>query len=291
MPNWLCRLLRIPAFFCRFFWRRHVMIACYHSIDSRRFEAHVEVLQRRYNLISLDTLVTGLERRDWGLIPDWAMVITFDDGAKDFYELRDVLQRRRVPVTHYLVSSLLGTHRHFWFKEAADADSLKQLPEDARAEHLARQRGHSAQREYETRQALSLEEARELMAVGTVFGAHTATHPILPQCPDEAAWEEIRGCKRELEDKLGVPVHHFSYPNGDCCLRDEQIVRKAGFRSARLVELGTNGIRTDPFRLKIVDVLEDRSAADLELIDLRLAWYAIRGRLGLGRSKQRKKNG
>jgi peptidoglycan/xylan/chitin deacetylase (PgdA/CDA1 family) len=260
-------------------WRRKVGIALYHSVDPEVFEAHLRVLKRNYNLISLGTLVDALGSDDWGQIPSNALVITFDDGMKDVYELRGLLAENHVPAMVYLVSDLVGTHRHFWFNEVDDPQVVERLmrePNSARLAYLSRHVGYTEHREYEERQALSMDEIHDMAASGVQFGGHTASHPILPACEDSAARREIVAAKAELEAKTGLSIEHFCYPNGDYTARDEDLVRHAGYRSARTVERGLNGRGTSPYRLRIVDVLEDRSAADLELIECRLVWYGIK---------------
>lgn len=61
---------------------------------------------------------------------------------------------------------------------------------------------------------LSTDEVRALAAAGHTVGAHTHTHPNLAALPFEAACDEIRRNKEELEALLGAPVRHFAYPYG-----------------------------------------------------------------------------
>ena len=68
------------------------------------------------------------------------------------------------------------------------------------------------------------------------IGAHTITHPVLPEIPLPEAEREIHESKLWLENLLGSEVSMFCYPYG--CY-DESIVnavRKAGFRGARTVK-------------------------------------------------------
>ena len=276
----------LPALLRRIMWRRQAGIVLYHSISPEAFDAHLAVLTRNYRIIPLRDLVDALEHDTWDRIPDKAMVITFDDGMRDFYQLREVLGRWQVPVTHYVTSGILGTYRHLWYTETGSAElaeRLKRVPDDKRLVYLAEHCDFAPGKDYEDRQGLSLAELDELAELGIDIGGHTATHPILPRCSDAVAEAEIAESKRELEAKTGTEVTHFSYPNGNYAPRDEEMVRRAGYRSARTVERGLNNRNTDPYRLRIVDVLEDRSAAQLELIEVRLLWYRIRRLFGLGR--------
>lgn len=271
--------MKIGAFLRRVIWRRKVGVAVYHSVDPQVFESHLRILKKNYRLITLNSLMSALVTDDWKTVPSNSMVITFDDGMKGLYGLRDLLAGHDVPATVYLVSDVIGTHRHFWFKEVKDrqiVEQLKREPNKARLAYLSRHVGYTDHTEYQDRQALSIDEIHNLMASGVQFGCHTASHPILPACEDSVAEREIVVAKAELEARIGTPVEHFCYPNGDYTARDEDLVRRAGYRSARTTERGLNGRGTSPYRLKIVDMLEDRSAADIELIECRLIWYRIK---------------
>jgi peptidoglycan-N-acetylglucosamine deacetylase len=67
------------------------------------------------------------------------------------------------------------------------------------------------------------------------IGAHTLSHPRLPRLSDDAAQEEIRAGKEELEETIGVPVVSFCYPRGEYRARHVSMVRDCGFRIARTV--------------------------------------------------------
>jgi peptidoglycan/xylan/chitin deacetylase (PgdA/CDA1 family) len=99
------------------------------------------------------------------------------------------------------------------------------------------------------------------------FGGHTRFHPILTTCTPEERETEVVGCKSEIEALTSKPADHFSYPYGNYEDEDIELVKKAGFRSARTMTFGWNDSRSDPFQLKILGVSDtasvDRLAADL----------------------------
>lgn len=83
---------------------------------------------------------------------------------------------------------------------------------------------------------LTWEQVREMADSGMTIGGHTMTHANLPSAKPDSAREEISRCKQVLEKRLGVPVHHFSYPNGGCEQYFNDIIRgyvqQAGFLTA-----------------------------------------------------------
>ena len=71
--------------------------------------------------------------------------------------------------------------------------------------------------------------------------------------------EEIALCKTELEEATGLPCRHFAFPNGDFSDREVAIIRQAGYRTARTIDPGWNGPKTDPLRLRAVPISDDAS--------------------------------
>jgi peptidoglycan/xylan/chitin deacetylase (PgdA/CDA1 family) len=139
-------------------------------------------------------------------------------------------------------------------------EELKNVPNDVRLEFLngfGRLCGVEIPHDPPPhRAAMSWEEFRAVAADGVEVGCHTETHPILSRLTDLAQIErEIRGAKKYLEDRLGFPVTHFSYPNGrEIDITDSVVacVRDAGFATAVTTTCGLNTIGIDPLRIRRV---------------------------------------
>lgn len=245
----LLRFTGIPLLLRETVQRHRVSILCYHDPRPQDFERHLRVLLRRYNVISLRRYLAW--RRDpTRMLPRKALVLTFDDGHCGNYLLRDLLVRYNVPATIFLCSGIVGTRRHFWWKETRgiDGERFKATSDEARVQTLARS-GFTELREYPERQALSAEEIEELRT-WVDFQSHTRFHPILPRCSEQRAMEEIRESKIELEQRLGLSIYALAYPNGDYCARDAELARRAGYECALTIDGGYNHARTDCFRLR-----------------------------------------
>ena len=81
-------------------------------------------------------------------------------------------------------------------------------------------------------------------------------------CTDEEAEEEeIAGSKAEVEELTGQPCLHFAFPNGDYGQRELDLVRRAGYLSARTIEPGWVEPASDPFRLTVVSMPDTASAS------------------------------
>jgi peptidoglycan/xylan/chitin deacetylase (PgdA/CDA1 family) len=247
--------------------RRRASILLYHDPSPQVLEAHLRYLAPRYNFITLDALVDAIVERRWASLPDRALVLTFDDAHRRNAELADVLIRYGVVPTIYACSQILATDRHFWFFETDDPEPLKPLPHGDRLERLSRSAGFSPSRDYpEDRHAMSVDEV-ELLRGAVDFASHTRFHPVLTTLGDDECATEIIRSKAELEALLGTPCRHFSYPNGDYGEREVELARKAGYASARSVDIGWADEHSDLFRLPILGTSDTASvtrlAADL----------------------------
>ncbi len=81
------------------------------------------------------------------------------------------------------------------------------------------------------------------------FGSHSHHHILLPRLDDDLLMRELRQSRTILEDLLGVPVVHISYPNGDADERVREACRKAGFCFGYTVAPGKIGVAPDLFQI------------------------------------------
>lgn len=250
----LFKLLRysgLPWLFREWIQRDKVSILMFHDISKQVAHQTFEYLSSNYNLISLQEYKKALLARNTHLLPKKSMVITFDDGHKQNYEILSVLRDFQVPATIFLCSGIVNTNRHYWFKSndtGISTDKLKQLSNKERLVLLA-ESGFQQDQSYPERQALTSQEI-EAMKPFIDFQAHTVFHPILPQCDDEESWNEIADCKQQLEENFQLEINAFAYPNGDYGTREVSYLQKAGYELAVTVDLGLNKIDSNPYRLK-----------------------------------------
>ena len=116
---------------------------------------------------------------------------------------------------------------------------------------------------------LTLDRAglRQLAAAGMSVGAHSLSHPILAQAPEDVARSEISGSRSVLEKALGQTVWAFAYPFGNAATvtrRDLRLAEEAGFRCAFMNEGGGFGARIERFAVPRVHVTADMSLAEFE---------------------------
>jgi peptidoglycan/xylan/chitin deacetylase (PgdA/CDA1 family) len=120
-----------------------------------------------------------------------AAFLSFDDNYRSWLRLLPIFDRHRIHTTFYVNS---------WpFRDRVSTVDVERYMAILRSEE-------------ET--TLSTDELKEIAAAGHTIGAHTHTHPVLTALGPNAAREEIRVSKTELERILQQPVEHFAYPFG-----------------------------------------------------------------------------
>jgi len=111
------------------------------------------------------------------------------------------------------------------------------------------------------REAMSWGELRAVAAEGVEIGCHTETHPILSRISSPAELSrETRGAKELMEEKLGLEVRHFCYPNGrpeDIGEAAAESVRAAGFATATVCSWGFNTLATERLQIRRIPFTSD----------------------------------
>ena len=155
----------------------------------------LEYKQKGYTFISIDDLQT-LNSHKW-------VCVTFDDGYRDNYTLAyPLLKRLGVPFTVYVSTGFIDNTLPMWW-----------YPDE--------QLGISAEE-------LKMMDADPLCTVG----AHTVSHPKLDTLTKEQQYQEIAESKQDLEQLLGHPITHFSFPHGAYNDDSLAICHELGFATA-----------------------------------------------------------
>ena len=262
-------------------------------ITPASFAAHVEYLSRNYAVLPLPVVVNTI--RQGRVLPPNAVVITFDDGYADNLEAARVLHRNGCSATFYITSGCMADGQPFWPSElrgliarisrpsielragAAALDlplrtpadrlsAVRQLTKTFKAHPIAVRESLRVQLREAAGGApvpsvmLTWDQVREMHRLGMTIGAHTVTHPNLPNAGPADASAEITGSKARLEQEIGATVDMFSYPNGGAEVyftpELKQVVADAGFAAAATSRNGFAGPGSDLYALERVQVAE-----------------------------------
>jgi peptidoglycan/xylan/chitin deacetylase (PgdA/CDA1 family) len=87
-------------------------------------------------------------------------------------------------------------------------------------------------------------ELAQWLAHGQEIGGHTRNHVNLLKCDEETAFNEISGCRHDLQQRLGISVSHFCYPFGQFAHSHVDMVMSCGYRTAT-TQIGARSRHTD----------------------------------------------
>jgi peptidoglycan/xylan/chitin deacetylase (PgdA/CDA1 family) len=245
--------------------RNRVTILMYHNPKYSVFEKHLDYLTRRYNLISASDLVNALDAKDFSHLPNYALLLTFDDGWKENYELLPLIKQYNCRPIIFLASDMINTHRRYWWTicKPEEAVALKKIPNTQRQIVLKEKFDYEVTKEYpKDRQVLNLIEIEDMKA-HVDFGLHTATHPILTSCNSVEKKIEIEQAKVKLEELLQTKVYAFSYPNGDYDPETKELLKDNGIAIARTINVGWTDAASDRYQLRVTGVSDTASESKL----------------------------
>lgn len=88
------------------------------------------------------------------------------------------------------------------------------------------------ERELKELRAVTWDMLIEMHRVGMTIGSHSKTHVLLPNESRQRMLMETVGSRSALENRLGIPVRHFAYPNGSFNIEAVRSVADSGYRFA-----------------------------------------------------------
>ena len=219
-----------------------VRILMYHRVSDRKgdrlsvsppeFRKQMEYLQSLHRpVISLSGLM------DEKSIAPSSVVLTFDDGYRDFYDnVLPVLKEYALPAAVFVVPGFIdGTVRPENVRLAAGADPLSWN--------------------------MCAEIARERVSIGS----HSLSHRQLTELSPADAEGEIKESGRVIEKRLGIEPEWFSYPRGKFNRSIADLVRKSGFRGAVTVRPGQNRPPFHYFHLRRTEISGDDTISDFAM--------------------------
>jgi peptidoglycan/xylan/chitin deacetylase (PgdA/CDA1 family) len=207
-------------------------ILTYHSLDDSGSVISVspETFRRQMTALAASGLpVIPLDRiRD----EHRGVALTFDDAFVNFHQhAAPLLSQLRFPATVFVVTGHAGGWND-WSQSAG----IPRLP------------------------LMDWPRLREIADAGMDIGAHSVSHPHLPELTRGQVEAELKACRDEIEHRLGRRVQNLAYPYG----AENKVVRRVAAQYYRLacgVEMGF--VRPDslPMRLPRLDMyyLRDES--------------------------------
>ena len=205
-----------------------VPVIMYHDILPEKevfFDVTIEELTQQFELIkelgltpiSLEALVNHLSLGT--PLPPKPIVLTFDDGYVGHYtHVYPLLKKYNYPATFSI------------FTDKVD--------------------GKIAGRSTVTWTQLEEMAANPLVTIA----AHSLSHPPdLTQVPPAQMLREVQDSKRRLEEKLGIPIDYFTYPEGHYNEAVAEAVAQSGYHAALTMDDWNEGYAGDSKSLLAID--------------------------------------
>lgn len=282
---WLSGLFEI---YLRFTGKNGAIILMYHSIinsKNRRFidpayamgidefDRQMKFLSKHRHVISMDDLSKKLAE---GKTPKrGTVVITFDDGYLDNYELAaPVLKKYGLPATIYLATAyisrgesqwidqlysifqsrtrhilsleIMGTHEVFNLRKKRElrkahsvlVSQLIESDQKTRTFLLSHTRSELKPSHNDPLSTLNWDDIKEMVHrySNIEIGAHTNEYMSLTTMDRNSIIQDIATCKRVIESQLGCSPKHFTYPYGRSNSEVRSIVKSMNFKSAAITD-------------------------------------------------------
>jgi peptidoglycan/xylan/chitin deacetylase (PgdA/CDA1 family) len=253
------------------------------SATADQFNDQISYLKRHLSPVTLEEtldFVGAASKQHARKVPRCRVLITFDDGYLDNYEIAyPILRSHGVQGVFFLATSVVGSCQVPWWDHiayvvktartrrftlpypvdlAVDIDrsglteslrtilELYKKPENTDSERFIRELAEKAngnELPSTLRRFLTWDEAREMIAGGMAIGSHTHSHHVLSQLAPDRQLEELSGSRAILKEQLGVEPDVLAYPVGkkaSFTAVTQQMARDAGYRAAFSFYGGTN---------------------------------------------------
>ncbi|MAI63397.1 MAG: hypothetical protein CL600_00705 [Alteromonas sp.] len=271
-------MLKLTTMVSRFLTKNQPRIFMYHNfsalpmrsaVSADQFVWQIEHIKKHYNVMTFGELSEQVFEHK--KIPNNAVVLTIDDGYKNFYDIAyPILREHKITASLYVTTDFIDGKDWLWFDklkvivhtcgsklkgktfkglespltgcENADWATLNKLFLvlcETKKRKLIDEMGDSLNVDLskppEIFQPCSWQHLREMQKGGIEIGGHTSSHPVLTQLNEENSWSQISLSLQRITDELGPSRRTFCYPNGqpgDYNARIIQQVESAGYYNA-----------------------------------------------------------
>ena len=250
------------------------------SATAEEFDNQVTYLKSHVSLITLDEALAFIDGRKIEKTGRCRLLITFDDGYLDNYEIAfSILRSQGVQGVFFLATSMVGSCKIPWWDQIAylvktaqrrrftlrypadlevDVDekgleeSLREVlklykrPENSDPARFIQELAEAAKGKElpgTLRRFLNWDEAREMTRGGMAIGSHTHSHHVLSQLDPGRQYEELSKSRGIFKEELGIEADVLDYPVGGKTSftgETQKLAREAGYRAAFSFYGGTN---------------------------------------------------
>ncbi|MFZ1086358.1 MAG: polysaccharide deacetylase family protein [Terracidiphilus sp.] len=242
------------------------------SATPDQFDDQIAYLKHHLSLVTLDEALAFIDGTDKEKSPRCRVLITFDDGYLDNYQIAfPILRSHGAQGVFFLATSMVGSCAIPWWDQIAylmktarkrqfslsyPADfavnlernglekslntilKLYKRPDNLTPKRFLRELAEACEGKdspERLRRFLNWEEAREMIGGGMEIGSHAHSHQVLSQLEGEKQRQELDDSRRLIMNRLGVEVRVLAYPVGHKISFTDQtrrIARESGYKYA-----------------------------------------------------------
>lgn len=200
------------------------------AVRKEDFRLQLQMLER-FNFTPITFEDYQLYLEDKLTLPKKPIILTFDDGYRDTYEVAlPLLQRFDMQGVIYVLGDRDISYAYWNEKEGKQP-------------------------------LMTDQQVKEVRSEGFEIGAHTLTHPRLNDLSKDEIEEEIIGSKISIENLLGEKIISFSYPYGILEEHSHSIAASSSFKFACGVFSGPPRFGEDWFNIHRLAVNQNTSLA------------------------------
>lgn len=242
--------------------RNRVGILCYHSVTGSNqsltadpnklhlpvslFQGQLDYLQDNFCIISLSELLAA--RRERRKLPAYSVVLTFDDGFRNFATVvAPELLARSMPATSFLVTG--------------------------KSNHVHEPNGFHGWTEKDDHSHLSWKEVVTLANQGLEFGSHTRSHPRLLEFSFDDARREFVHSREAVIEQIGKQEIPLAYPHGQTSFELSELAESVGYSCGLTTAIGLNDHNTRLFELRRTVIAGDDDLATFAARVSGLTWW------------------
>jgi peptidoglycan/xylan/chitin deacetylase (PgdA/CDA1 family) len=287
-----------------------------------QFAEQMAYLKQNYHLVSVEELLHVI--KTGGGLPPRSVMVTFDDGYRDFKERAwPIIKGMQIPAVLFVATRFMDGERHwYWWDILYHAFARTQCLEldlppygswelvnetqrrqaGSKVKSIIMQMDHQPamkllervisaldQPHPKTPLLLNWQELGSLQQEGLSIAAHTRTHPILSRVDLDMVRDEVAGSLQDLKENLGETLPIFAYPVGhspDLTRHLPLLLQEVGIQAAMTMLPGHNMIRkTHPLQLRRVGMAPHMSLKEFRLV--LTGFYNLYGLLDRVRERNR----
>lgn len=267
-------------------------------VTSKSFAQQLAFLKDNYDVIFLEDIVHKILNGE--SIGQTCAITFDDGWLDNYTEAYPLLIKYKVPATIFLSSGFVGTNKIFWPEELccylelfckdkfplrgvsasvqSYFDRINMFSNDSRegffdkAINILKTYSLEDREKILTffrtatpfsfpRQMMNWHEVNEMHTSGMVsFGSHTHNHVILDQVSQVTVMSEITKSLDEIENRLGIKVNLFAYPNGNFTESIQNVLVENGYLAAVTTRKGYFDHKAPLMAIPRIGIHEDVSS-------------------------------